>query len=78
MKNTRSLNQIANEIRNDWKNVNYAAEPYLKAMETLESINDNYFADSGRSIVAYFLANANTWKSETAKRIKIELKSMLK
>jgi hypothetical protein len=34
--------------------------------------------DSGRSIVAYFLSNASTWRGETAKRIKLELNKMLK
>ena len=47
-------------------------------MATLDSINDNYMFDSGRSIVLYFLGNAQTWKGETAKRIKAELKAMAK
>lgn len=74
----RPLSAIAVEIRRDWKNVNYAAKPYLDAMSTLDSINDNYFMDSAASIVRYFLANASTWRGETAKRIKLELKAMLK
>ena len=72
----RSLNVIANEIRSDWKNVNYGAKPYLDAMSTLESISDMYYQDSGKSIVLYFLSNANTWRGETAKRVKAELKKM--
>ena len=40
------------------------------------SINDNYGVDSGKSIVLYFLSNASTWRGETAKRIKKELKSL--
>jgi hypothetical protein len=68
---------IAAEIRRDWKKVNYAAEPYLNAMRELDSVNDPYFQDSGRSIVAYFLANASSWRGETAKRVKAELKGML-
>jgi hypothetical protein len=75
---TRSLSEIAREIKRDWGNkVNYAAKPYLDAMMTLDSIDDNYMFDSGRSIVAYFLSNAGSWKGETAKRIKKELKGML-
>ena len=74
----RSLSDIASEIRRDWKKVNYAAEPYLDAMSTLNSIKDNYFMDSGDMIVRYFLANATTWRGDTAKRIKAELKAMLK
>jgi hypothetical protein len=77
---TRPLYEIAREIRNDWskqgKGVNYGAKPYLDAMSTLDNINSNYGMDSGKSIVCYFLSNAGTWKGETAKRVKAELKKM--
>lgn len=73
---------IAREIRSDWskqgKGVNYAAKPYLEAMFGLDKITDNYICDSGKSVVLYFLANAQTWKGETAKRIKAELKALCK
>ena len=74
----RPLHQIAREISQDWKKVNYAAKPYLEAMSTLDSIKDNYYMDSGLSIVAYFLSNASTWRGEKAKMIKKELKGMMK
>ena len=75
----RSLNTIAREIKLDWNSkVNYAAKPYLDCMLSLDSINDNYGYDSARSVVSYFLANARTWKGETAKRVKLELNTMLK
>jgi hypothetical protein len=74
----RPLHVIASEIRKDWKNVNYAAKPYLEAMSQLESTKDEYGADSGSSIVAYFLSNASSWRGETAKRIKAELNQKLK
>lgn len=76
--NNRPLYEIAREIKKDWKSVNYAAKPYLAAMESLNCIHDNYIFDSGESVVLYFLSNAASWKGETAKRIKLELKSMLK
>jgi hypothetical protein len=81
--NVRPLSVIAREITLDWKatsknGIYFGAKPYLEAMFTLNSINDNYFEDSGRSIVAYFLGNANTWKGETARRVKAELNAMLK
>lgn len=77
--NTRPLYEIAKEIQKDWGNkVNYAALPYLQAMRQLNSIHDKYYFDSGESIVIYFLSNANTWKGDTARRIKTELKAMLK
>lgn len=74
----RPLYTIAREIRKDWKNVSPYAAPYLNAMSCLETISENYGFDSGRSIVSYFLANAGSWRGETAKRIKAELKAMLK
>ena len=74
----RPLSAIAREIRADWKKVNYAAVPYLDAMASLESIKDPYYLDSGSSVVAYFLANANSWRGEKAREIKKELNAMLK
>ena len=74
----RPLNEIARDIYADWKNVNYAASPYLKAMCSLDKVTDNYGADTGKSVVAYFLSNAATWKGPKAKAIKLELKQLLK
>ena len=74
----RTLSHIASEIRGDWKKPYFGAVPYLEAMETLSSIKDNYYLDSGESIVRYFLCNANTWRGEKARSIKTELKSLLK
>lgn len=74
----RSLSAIARDIRADWQTVNYAAKPYLDAMATLESIDNNYMFDSGRSIVLYFLANASSWRGDKARAIKSELKAMTK
>ena len=73
---TRSLSDIAMEIRKDWTKVYFGAVPYLDAMSTLNSIDDNYMFDSGKSIVLYFLSNATTWRGETARRVKAELKKM--
>jgi hypothetical protein len=76
---TRSLSTIAAEIRKDWgTKVNFAAKPYLNAMASLNTIHDRYGCETGSEIVLYFLSNASTWRGETAKRIKSELKSMLK
>lgn len=74
----RPLYDIAREIRKDWKNVHYSAVPYLRAMADLDSINDACFQDTGLYVVTYFLGNAKTWRGETAKRIKAELKAMAK
>ena len=73
----RTLSEIAREIRRDWKKVYFGAVPYLDAMGCLNSVNDNYGFDTAKSIVIYFLSNATTWRGETARRIKAELKEML-
>jgi hypothetical protein len=75
---TRPLYEIAAEIRRDWKKVYFGAVPYLDAMATLNSIEDNYMYDSAKSIVVYFLGNATTWRGETARRVKVELNAMIK
>jgi hypothetical protein len=72
----RSISKIASEISSDWGKVNFGAKPYLEAMYSLDSVDDNYYCDSGKSIVSYFLANASTWKGPVAKRIKAELRLM--
>jgi len=74
----RSIATIAAEIRRDWKTVNYAAQPYLNAMFSLDNVTDRYGYDSATSIINYFLSNASTWRGETAKRIKAELKQLVK
>ena len=74
----RELSQIAREIRSDWKKVYFGAVPYLDAMSSMGSVREDYGLDSGKSIVAYFLANASAWRGETAKRVKTELKEMIK
>lgn len=74
----RSLSTIAEEISRNWLKPYFGASPYIRAMHQLKNINDNYYEDSAGSIVRYFLANAQTWKGETARRIKNELKNLLK
>lgn len=73
----RPLTAIAFDIRVAWPKVNFAAKPYLDAMSGLNKITDDYGADSGKSIVLYFLANANSFRGEEARRLKAELKAML-
>lgn len=73
----RGLSVIAREIRRDWARPYFGAVPYLDAMAGLDSMGDSYGMDSASSIVRYFLANAQTWRGEVAKRVKAELKAML-
>lgn len=73
----RPISSIASEISSVWTNVNYGARPYLQAMFDLQSVDDSYGFDSGRSIVLYFLANASTFRGPDAKRLKAELKALV-
>ena len=73
----RRINVIAREIVKDWgPKMYFGAKPYVNAMLTLGTIEDKYGFDDGKSIVLYFLANASSWRGETARRIKAELKQI--
>jgi hypothetical protein len=74
----RPLYIIAKEIRKNWKPVGYAAKPYLEAMESLDNIHQNYYFDTADSVVRYFLSNARSWRGDIARRVKAELKDILK
>ena len=73
----RSISTIARDIAHDWAKPNFAAVPYLRAMQGLDAINDRYGLDSADSVVRYFLANASAWRGDKARAIKAELKAML-
>lgn len=75
---TMSLDEIGRTILDYWPKVNYAARPYLDAMLTLDNIGQNYGMDTGKSIVVYFLGNANTWRGEPARLVKRELNNRIK
>jgi hypothetical protein len=74
----RPLHIIAAEIKTDWKNVYFGAVPYLDAMATLDSVHQSYYAEDGVTQVIYFLSNATSWRGDTARRVKAELKAMVK
>jgi len=74
----RPLYEIAADVRANWSKVYFGAVPYLDAMATLNKVTDSYGLDSGESIVRYFLANAGTWRGDAARRIKAELKTLIK
>lgn len=77
-KANRSIREIAVEIAQTWgEKVNYAAKPYLEAM--LEDDGSGwYYEDPMDNVVAYFLSNATTWRGDDARRIKAELKAIIK
>jgi hypothetical protein len=86
----RTVSEIAAEIRKDWVKtndmgmkvsaVNFAAKPYLAEMAHIGDINEvcGFGGETGKTMVLYFLCNAGTWRGATAKRIKAELKAMVK
>lgn len=71
---TLNIAGLARVISEDWKNVNYAALPYLQAMRQLDTVQSSYGLDDGKGIVLYFLCNASSWRGEVAKAVKAELK----
>lgn len=75
---TRTLNVIARDISRDWTKPYFGAKPYIDAMRHLDTIHDKYYFDDAETVVRYFLANATSWKGETARAIKAELKTLLK
>lgn len=83
-KTYRALYQIAGEIRTcigngSWSvNASAYARPYMTAMLQLDTIDDHYGQDSAKEIVLRFLCNAGTWRGETARRVKAELKEWVK
>ena len=75
----RTFREIALEIKQKWTKISPYAYPYLDAMLDTDSTDKNapYYYDSAESVVLYFLANAQGFRGEDARRIKAELKAML-
>ena len=74
----KPLSYIAEIIRVNWNNPSPYAVPYIDAMAQLQSINDNYHADTAKSVVMYFLCNATGWRGDTARLVKAHLKKAVK
>ena len=74
----RPIYEIAREIDRTWPKVWFGAVPYLRAMHQIDTINEMYGCDTAKSVIIYFLSNATTWRGEDARRIKAELKGMIK
>jgi hypothetical protein len=77
---SRPICEIAAEIRRCWRppgRIYFGAVPYLEAMADLCHVDDFYGADSARSVVVYFLANAHSFRGPDARRLKAELKALL-
>lgn len=79
MSEPRALHVIAQEIQRDWGDKMYfGAVPYVRAMSRLGKLTGKYGMDDADDIVRYFLSNAKTWRGETARRVKAELREMIK
>jgi hypothetical protein len=78
LKETVTVSEIARAIAKDWKTINPYAAEYLNAMLNIESVEDTYYADSAKSVVMYFLANASSYRGENARSYKALLKAMVK
>jgi hypothetical protein len=74
----RSLATIAQEINELWSKQHYGAIMPIIAMENMVTTRDHYRSISGKDAIQLFLANASSWRGDDAKRIKAELKHMLK
>lgn len=80
MEQKRTFAAIAAEIKATWKKPYFGAVPYIAALSTVHSSDKDarYMYETAESLVQYFLANATYWRGEDAKRIKAELKNMIK
>ena len=73
-----TVSEIAHAIAKDWQNVSPYAADYLNAMKEIQDIEGAYYADTAKSVVLYFLANASTYRGENARSYKALLKAMVK
>lgn len=78
MNQPRPIREIAADIARAWPIPNYAARPYLEALHALGTVQDMYGCDDGRSVVLYFLSNANGFRGSMATALKAELRACLR
>jgi hypothetical protein len=75
----RPLKEIAAEIEGDWSHkIDPAAKRYLDELHQLDRPRDRFHADSGIAVVVYFLASARKWHGPVARRIKLELREIVR
>ena len=73
----RQLWEIAKDIKKHWPSQSFA-KPYVDAMSQMTHIHSKYGIDSAEEIVNRFLSNSAGFRGDIAKKIKKELKEMLK
>lgn len=74
----RPIKVIAADVVSNWSRVDPYAEPYLRNMFMVSALDDTYLGADGQTFVLRFLCNASTWRGEAARRVKAELKALLK
>jgi hypothetical protein len=74
----RPLHEVAAEIEQDWTALHGAAQPYINAMKESYLATSRHRLERGSDMIQGFLMNAQTWRGETARRVKTELKAILK
>jgi len=68
----QTTNELGRLISRDWQNPFYGAVPYIKALKEL--VDGKYYLDDEKTIILYFLSNANTWRGPIAREVKKELR----
>lgn len=74
----RPLYEIAADIKRTWARPYFGVAPYLQAMSQLDKITDRFYDDDAKSIVVYALSNMTTFRGDDARRLKAELKALIK
>ena len=69
---------ISRDLQSQGKKVPYNLVPYLDALRQMDSADDVYGVESGKSVIAYALSNMASYKGPTARAVKAELKSRMK
>lgn len=76
----RTFSEVAREIRAKWSKPYFGAVPYLDALEQVHTSDKNapYMVEQVKDIVLYLLCNIATFRGADARRLKTELKEMIK
>lgn len=76
----RDLSELARIIYSEgrgksWFNI---AKHYVEPMLSMTDASENYYYDTGTSVVMYALSNLQYWRGDVAKQVKLEMKQHLK
>ena len=76
----RTFSEVAREIRAKWSKPYFGAVPYLDALAKVHTSDKNakYLFEQVKDIVPYLLCNMTTFRGADARRLKAELKDMIK